>query len=284
MDGDSMKNDKKSVTFFKQKSYLLAAGLMLAAVLGMTGVYVAQQGAEKQEEAKLESQVKEQLQQQHDQLAEKEAPKTAAVDRVIRSHNDDFLDEPAAISPSNDTLADKEEEEKDAEEQESEDGKEEQPQQEPVAETSATPKQPELHFDAANMGWPLQGKVLMSFNKEQTVYFETLNQFKINDALIIQGELNAKVSSVADGVVSNIEYDNEETGCTVTIDLGDGYSAVYGQLQSVPLSAGDYVEAGAAVGYLSNPTKYYGNEGPNLFFQMIKDNETIDPMEFLQQE
>ena len=169
-------------------------------------------------------------------------------------------------------------------ERESEEEKEEQPPQESVAETSATPKQPELHFDAANMGWPLEGKVLMSFNKEQTVYFETLNQFKINDALIIQGELNAKVSSVANGVVSNIEYDNEETGCTVTIDLGDGYSAVYGQLQSVPLSAGDYVEAGAAVGYLSNPTKYYGNEGPNLFFQMIKDNETIDPMEFLQQE
>lgn len=281
-----MKSDKKSVTFFKQKSYLLAAGLMLAAVLGMTGVYVAQQQGEKQEEAKLESQAKEQLQQQHDQLVEKEAPKTASVDRVIRSHNDDFLDEPDAISPSKDTLTDKEDETKDTEEQEaeSEEEKEEQPPQESVAETSATPKQPELHFDAANMGWPLEGKVLMSFNKEQTVYFETLNQFKINDALIIQGELNAKVSSVANGVVSNIEYDNEETGCTVTIDLGDGYSAVYGQLQSVPLSAGDYVEAGAAVGYLSNPTKYYGNEGPNLFFQMIKDNETIDPMEFLQQE
>lgn len=281
-----MKSDKKSVTFFKQKSYLLAAGLMLAAVLGMTGVYVAQQQGEKQEEAKLESQAKEQLQQQHDQLVEKEAPKTAAVDRVIRSHNDDFLDEPDAISPSKDTLTDKEDETKDTEEQEaeSEEEKEEQPPQESVAETSATPKQPELHFDAANMGWPLEGKVLMSFNKEQTVYFETLNQFKINDALIIQGELNAKVSSVANGIVSNIEYDNEETGCTVTIDLGDGYSAVYGQLQSVPLSAGDYVEAGAAVGYLSNPTKYYGNEGPNLFFQMIKDNETIDPMEFLQQE
>lgn len=278
-----MKGDKKSVTFFKQKSYLLAAGLMLAAVLGMTGVYVAQQGAEKQEEARLESQAKEQMQQQHDQLVEKETPKTAAVDRVIRSQNDDFLDEPAAISPSKDTVTDKEDK-KEEEEQETETSKEVQPEQEAVAETSAAPKQPELHFDAAEMGWPLEGKVLMSFNKESTVHFKTLDQFKINDALIIQGELNAKVSSVADGVVSNIEYDNEETGCTVTIDLGDGYSAVYGQLQSVPLSAGDYVEAGAAVGYLSNPTKYYGDEGPNLFFQMIKDNETIDPMEFLQQE
>ena len=68
----------------------------------------------------------------------------------------------------------------------------------------------------------------------------------------------------------------------MTEDLGDGYSAVYGQLKEVPLNAGDYVEAGDVIGYVSEPTKYYSVEGPNLYFQIIKDNEAIDPMGFLQ--
>ena len=72
------------------------------------------------------------------------------------------------------------------------------------------------------------------------------------------------------------------TGLAVTVDLGDGYSAVYGQLKEVPLSAGDHVNAKDVIGYISEPTKYYSVEGPNLYFQMIKDNKSIDPMEFLQ--
>lgn len=289
MDGDSMKKDRKAVTFLKQKSYLLAACLMLAAVLGMTGVYISEQ---RKEQTKLEQQAKEKARQ--NELAKEEEPQTTAVDRIIQPQNDDFLDAPDAIASESKTSSKKKEAEKEKETEEKEEAKEEETKEEQAdsteqtveessAEVSMVSTQPELHFDAAaEMGWPLQGNVIMNYSKDQTIYFATLNQYKTNEALIIQGNVNDKVSSVADGVISNIEYNNAETGCTVTVDLGDGYSAVYGQLKEVPLSAGDYVEAGATIGYVSEPTKYYSMEGPNLYFQMIKDNETIDPMEFLQ--
>lgn len=293
-----MKKDKKAVTFFKQKSYLLAAVLMLAAVLGMTGVYMAQQNEEKkqqentakQQQAKLAQQEKtEQEKTEQRKQEEEETSKTTAVDRVIKPENDDFMDEPDVISSSNQAASENEEadsETKDSENEETEGTKSaqtEETEEEETAETSAAPSQPELHFNAASdMGWPLSGNVILNFSKDQTIYFATLDQYKTNEALVIQGNVNDPVSSVADGVVTNIEYDRPETGCTVTVDLGDGYSAVYGQLKEVPLNAGDYVEAGAVIGYVSEPTKYYSVEGPNLYFQIIKDNEAIDPMGFLQ--
>ena len=44
---------------------------------------------------------------------------------------------------------------------------------------------------------------------------------------------------------------NAQTGNTVTMDLGNGYEAVYGQLKEVPVQEGNYVEQGELVGYLS---------------------------------
>lgn len=255
-----MKKKQNTVTFFKQKSYMLAAGLMVAATLGMTGVYFSEQnkGKEQQEQlAKLE---------QEQQEAVEEAEKLAAVDQVIPPENEDFLDDPEVISS-------KDESETEAMEEEI---------VEDTQETTSTEVQKELHFDVeTEMGWPLLGNVIMNYSMEQTVYFATLDQYKYNPAIVIQGNVNDKVISVADGTVTAVET-NEVTGCTVTVDMGDGYSTVYGQLKEVPVSVGEYIAEGEIVGYVSEPTKYYSVEGPNLYFQLLKDNESIDPMEFLQ--
>jgi len=86
---------------------------------------------------------------------------------------------------------------------------------------------------------------------------------------------------VADGIVSNIET-NEVTGCVVTVDLGDGYTAVYGQLKEVLYKEGATVEAGNAIGYIAEPTKYYSVEGSNLYFELQKDGEPVNPMQYME--
>ena len=45
---------------------------------------------------------------------------------------------------------------------------------------------------------------------------------------------------------------------------------------------GDYVAAGSAIGSLNEPTKYYSVEGTNLYFQVLKDGEPVDPMNFME--
>lgn len=58
--------------------------------------------------------------------------------------------------------------------------------------------------------------------------------------------------------------------------------AVYGQLKELNFSVGDYVEAGHVIGYVSEPTKYYSVEGSNLYFELKKDGQPVDPVTYFE--
>lgn len=129
--------------------------------------------------------------------------------------------------------------------------------------------------------WPASGAVIMGYSMDQTVFFQTLEQYKYNPAMIISGEVGETITASAAGIVTNIE-ETAQTGTTVSLDMGNGYTAVYGQLTDVALSTGDYVNAGEKIGNLNEPTKYYSIEGPNLYFEVLKDGEPVDPMNFME--
>ena len=149
--------------------------------------------------------------------------------------------------------------------------------------SGAVSEEPQLSFSAEtdHLLWPVAGNVIMDYSMDKTVYFTTLDQYKYNPAVIIQGTLDENVMSAAAGRVTKIET-LEETGMTVTMDIGDGYEIIYGQLKELPMQEGDYLKAGETVGYISEPTRFYTKEGCNLYFQVTKDGEPIDPMDLLQ--
>lgn len=130
------------------------------------------------------------------------------------------------------------------------------------------------------LSWPVDGNVLIPFNMEQTVYFATLDQYKYNPAVIIAGDVGEEVWAATDGKVTSIKED-AQTGTTVTVDLGDGFEAIYGQLGELHVKEGDRIEEGVLIGYLGEPTKYYSVEGCNLYFQLLKDGEAVDPLHYL---
>ena len=115
---------------------------------------------------------------------------------------------------------------------------------------------------------------------EQTVYFATLDQYKYNPAVIIAGDVGEEVWAATDGKVTSIRED-AQTGTTVTVDLGDGFEAIYGQLGEIHVKEGDRIDEGVLIGYLGEPTKYYSVEGCNLYFQLLKDGEAVDPLHYL---
>ena len=100
--------------------------------------------------------------------------------------------------------------------------------------------------------------------------------------MVLDADVNDKVYFVAKGKITKIST-NEETGCTVVQDLGDGYTAIYGQLKELNFSVGDKVEGGQVVGYVGEPTKYYAVEGPNVYFQMLKDGKPVNPEDFYEE-
>lgn len=126
--------------------------------------------------------------------------------------------------------------------------------------------------------WPVDGNVIMNYSMSSVIYFQTLDQYKCNPAIIIQAEVGEEVLNAAKGIVSDISY-NEETGNTVTVSIGDGYKVIYGQLdENLNVKEGQTVSEGTAIGTIAKPTKYYVKEGTNLFFEVLLEDETVNPM------
>lgn len=158
----------------------------------------------------------------------------------------------------------------------------EKPIQEEITEVEIVPAAPTLEFSGSDvLAWPMEGNVILSYSMDKTVYFSTLDQYKYNPAMLISGEVGADVIASAEGEVTAIEVD-AQTGTTITMNLGSGYELVYGQVKEVCVQKGDRVAKGERIGYLSEPTKYYSVEGPNLYFKLMKNGEPVDPMEYME--
>lgn len=152
---------------------------------------------------------------------------------------------------------------------------------EETADTSA-PVVPSLDFsDDSSMLWPVSGEVLIDYSMDATTYFPTLDLYKYNSALILGTAAGEPVQAAANGQVVSV-VENEETGTTLTMDLGNGFQAVYGQLKDLAVGEGQTVESGTIIGYINDPTKYYVTEGANLYFAMTKDGAPIDPMIYIE--
>lgn len=253
--------------FFQQNQYAIASLVLFLAVAGMSGVYVANRvNSQRQELAKRQAELNEQLALQEEEEKQEEES-VASVNSIIQPKESTKTEEIKPESKEeitvqkNDSVADSE------------------PQTIQQVETTGSAA---LHFNPeSDLQWPLEGNVILNYSMDQTVYFATLDQYKYNPALVIAGEVNAPVYAAANGRITEITM-NEETGTTLTMDLGDGYSAVYGQLKEVLYNEGAYVESGEAIGYVAEPTKYYSVEGSNLYFQLLKDGQPVDPMKYME--
>ena len=236
-----------------KRQYIAAVACLMAGAIGFVGVYSTERAQDRK---------------QRQQLAQEEQQRTAQ-----KSSEGSSILEPKG----EDSV-----EQKEAKETEETEQKEDEKATETMAEPEVEPAVEEkLHFAGKKSGlWPLDGKILLPYSMNATIYFPTLDQYQYNPAMVIQGNINDKVVFIAKGKIKDITT-NEETGCTVTQDLGDGYTAIYGQLKELTFDKGDDVECGQVVGYVSEPTKYYSVEGSNLYFAMEKDGKPIDPTEYL---
>lgn len=138
----------------------------------------------------------------------------------------------------------------------------------------------QLSFTEATVQWPVHGEVLLDYDMTQSVYYPTLDQYRLSSAIAVKAEKGESVTAAATGIVSSIMQD-ARTGNTVIMELGDGYQAIYGQLDNLTISEGELVQEGTIIGYVSAPTKYYSVEGSNLYFAMKQNGEPVNPLDYL---
>lgn len=147
-------------------------------------------------------------------------------------------------------------------------------------ETTAEEVSAPVFSEESTLSWPIHGSILREFSMDTTVFYPTLEVYKVSPGILIQGEPDMEVCAAAAGVVKTISS-NEEIGNYVVVDMGGGYEATYGQLNTVNVATGDTVEAGQVLAVLAEPTKYYVVEGCNLYFEVTKDGSPVDPMDYM---
>ena len=133
------------------------------------------------------------------------------------------------------------------------------------------------HFAPENgLTYPAQGDILMHYSMDKSIYFKTLDQYQYNPAVLFKVDEGKQVYACANGKVIDI-HEDAKLGLTLTLDLGDGYLATYGQLHNLAVCENTYVDAGDALGFVNAPTRYYSLEGSNLYFKLTKDGEPVNP-------
>lgn len=135
--------------------------------------------------------------------------------------------------------------------------------------------------EADTLSMPVAGDIILSYSMDSTIWFPTLGVYKCNPGLYIGGEVGTSVTASASGTVDKITI-NEELGNVVTIDMGNGYKATYGQLDNIAVSEGEVVLAGSVIGTVANPTIYYTTEGSGVYFELTKEGSPANPLEYME--
>ena len=264
----------------KNKIARYVANTALFAVLAAAGIGVYQLGTAPLNETKIQDEASDEIDAEESEDVTEEEPVQAEVsqtDADQEAANTDVVDE-EKVSGAEEKSQIQEKTEQPVSQETTDTNSVEETTAEVSANAVAAPK---LNFSEDTlMDWPINGSVLLDYNMDQTVYFPTLDQYKLSPAIAVGAVEGAPVTSSVRGTVYSIEED-PQTGTTLTMELGSGYQAIYGQLKDITVSEGETVEKGTVIGYINAPTKYYSNEGSNLYFALKKNGEPIDPIAYL---
>lgn len=141
----------------------------------------------------------------------------------------------------------------------------------------------ETFGEEAQMVMPTEGDVLKPFSMDTTIYFDTLDQYKCNPAMLIKADVNQEVVASFGGKVESVEED-AVNGSMIIVDMGNGYKAIYGQMKDIGVKEGDTIVKGQAIGNVAQPTKYFAEEGSHLYFGMTKEDAPVNPQDYLEKE
>lgn len=150
------------------------------------------------------------------------------------------------------------------------------------AEAGAGAEAAALHFSAdSKMIWPMEGEVLIDYSPDTTTYFQTLDQYRTNPGILIQGQVGNAILAPTDARIAEVGF-NDEMGNYLVLDLGNGYEATIGQLKDIAVVPEQIVKAGDVIACLNVPTRYFSVEGEHLFLELTLNGQTVDPLTYLQ--
>jgi len=129
--------------------------------------------------------------------------------------------------------------------------------------------------EATPHSWPVKGWISSHFGLRRS---PISGKPLMHKGIDIAASLGTPVSVTAPGEVVEAGWSNSGFGLFVMVDHGYGFKTLYGHLSEVSVERGERLALGDTVGLIGS-TGY--STGPHLHYQVIKDDQPIDPIDFL---
>lgn len=128
---------------------------------------------------------------------------------------------------------------------------------------------------------PVTGEIIKDFANNKLVYSTTLDVWTTHNGVDIKADETTVVKAAADGTVSSIKND-PRYGLTVIVEHVNGYKTVYANLLSTEFVVeGEKVKQGQSLGTVGSTASFEILDEPHLHFELLKDNEQLDPELYL---
>ena len=128
---------------------------------------------------------------------------------------------------------------------------------------------------------PVEGEIMREYAKDNLVYSATLDEWVTHNGIDIAAEKTTVVKASADGTVKSIKND-PRYGLTIVIEHVNGFTTVYSNLLTAEfVEEGETVEQGETIGTVGNTATFEIADEAHLHFEILKDNENLDPELYL---
>lgn len=131
---------------------------------------------------------------------------------------------------------------------------------------------------------PVEGEIISVYAVDNLTYNATTRDWRTHNGVDIAVEEGTVVKAAADGTVYTV-YEDDTMGMTVVIRHEDGYVTTYSSLgQDVAVAPGDSVKVGQKIGCADTSALLESAIGCHVHFAVSRNNEPVDPADFLAQE
>lgn len=130
---------------------------------------------------------------------------------------------------------------------------------------------------------PVSGDIITEFANDKLVFSETLSEWIIHNGIDILGEVASPVKVAMDGVVESIKMD-PRYGNTIIVKHQNGYKTIYSNLSTLDLVyVGQNLNREDIISGVGEGFGFESKDAPHLHFEIMKDDDYLNPLEYLKQ-
>ena len=128
---------------------------------------------------------------------------------------------------------------------------------------------------------PIKGQILREYATDSLVYSDTLQEWITHNGIDIKADKTTVVTAAAKGKVFAIKND-PRYGLTVIINHDDGYQTIYANLLTAEyIVEGEDIDVGQTIGTVGNSATFEIADEYHLHFELLKDNQYLNPTNFM---